>query len=153
MKILLIESGAAREHPILEQILRRKLHEAAVPDVEVDTAHLTDLSCSGCSHNKEHKLHGSEHTSTRKLLNSADLILVMAKVQRNFVTKFLDYSRWGHVHLFRSYCFGLDEDCFSPEGEQSERIIDRSLLEALEEGCRAIVARLNNAASPQLAGT
>lgn len=150
MRILLIESDFARRLPFIERMLKKKLEEAHIADVEVESAVIpgTVLPATALSHSP---ISGNETETSapqpdkrlnRKLLNSADLILVMAKEQRDLLTKFIDYNRWNHLHLFQAYCFGRNEDMREPEDDRENDLLYRQLRDAIEDGCKKIAQRL-----------
>lgn len=152
MRILLIEPGAARRLPLVERILKEKLSEAHIENVEVESATVSEQVLElpedkqpADEANEAVRSAGSfVKTLTRKLLNSADLILVMAKDQRNFLTAYMDYGRWNALHVFQHYCFGREEDLAEPECERENEWLHRQLLDSVEEGCNKIVQKVSD---------
>lgn len=149
MRILLIESGIVRRLPLIERILRNKLDEAHIANVEVESAALSEQALISPTSIPETAGQETERSSashikllTRKLLNNADLILVTAKEQRDFLTKFMDYNRWNSLHLFQAYCFGRNENLTEPECEKENDLLYRQIMDLVEDGCRKIAQRL-----------
>ena len=99
MKVLFIGSGCACRLPFAESIFKKKLLEADVTGVEVETA---DVAEWGLVPTVGDVL--QRETSAREVLDEADLIVVMEDKQRDFLTKFMDYSCWSKIHLFWDYC-------------------------------------------------
>jgi protein-tyrosine-phosphatase len=99
MKVLFIGSGCACRLPFAESIFKKKLLEADVTGVEVETANVAEwglVLTVGSTVQSE--------ASAREVLDDADLIVVMEDKQRDFLTKFMDYSCWSKIHLFWDYC-------------------------------------------------
>lgn len=148
MKILFIGSGNSWRLPLAEYVLRKKLKEANVTEVEVESAETSDLGVTSqeiCMETKSPEAVTSfqcvkNNAATDKILGEADLIIVMEKKQRDFLTKFLDYSNWSRIHLFLEYCFGKNENMFVPENNQ-EIVYDRAVSQ-IEEGCENFVTRI-----------
>lgn len=99
MKVLFIGSGCACRLPFAESIFKKKLLEADVTGVEVETADVAEWGLVPTVGNA-----GQRETSAREVLDEADLIVVMEDRQRDFLTKFMDYSCWDKIHLFWDYC-------------------------------------------------
>lgn len=146
----MIESGVVRRLPLVERILKNKLAEAHIENVEVESATVseqvlgqTDRQMADTVDEADMAAHSSIRLLTRKLLNSADLVLVMAREQRDFLTKFVDYNRWNCLHVFQHYCFGRDEDLTEPACERENDLLYRQIMESVEEGCRKIVQKVS----------
>lgn len=145
MKILLICSGCASRLPLAEFVLRKKLKEAEVAGIEVESAGIADWGVA--PQKEEDNLQKSDSVwkvvrknVTDKLLEGADLILVMERKQRDFITQFVDYSRWGKIHLFMDYCLGKNEDQVDPETEKN--VVYKRAVEQVEEACQKLVENL-----------
>lgn len=149
MKILFIGSGNSWRLPLAEYVLRKKLKEANVTGVEVESAETSDLGVASqeiCMETKSPEAVPPFHdcvknnATTDKVLGEADLIIVMEKKQRDFLTKFLDYSNWNRIHLFLEYCFGRNENMFAPDNNQ-EIVYDHAVSQ-IEEGCENFVMKI-----------
>ena len=101
MKILFIGSGCACRLPFVEYLFKKKIQEAEVPDIEVESA---DMAMWGVTSNESGIPESSGPDKVGNLLNQADFIVVMEGRQRNFLTRFMDYSSWNKIHLFLDYC-------------------------------------------------
>lgn len=99
MKVLFIGSGCACRLPFAESIFKKKLLEADVTGVEVETADVAEWGLVQAVGNAV-----QSEISAREVLDKADLIVVMEDKQRDFLTKFMDYSCWDKIHLFWDYC-------------------------------------------------
>lgn len=99
MKVLFIGSGCACRLPLAASILKKKLLEADVAGVEVETADIAEWGLVPTVGNV-----GKRKNSAREVLDEADLIVVTEDKQRDFLTKFMDYSCWSKIHLFWEYC-------------------------------------------------
>ena len=101
MKILFIGSGCACRLPFVEYLFKKKLQEEQVQDVEVETA---DMAVWGVTSSGDAMPQSSGPEKVGNLLEDADLIVVMEDKQRNFLTRFMDYSSWNKIHKFLDYC-------------------------------------------------
>ena len=120
MKILFIGSGCACRLPFVEYLFKKKIQEAEVPDIEVESA---DMAMWGVGN----------------LLNQADFIVVMEGRQRNFLTRFMDYSSWNKIHLFLDYCTsGKEHLVGSVCGDLDYQTQD----EEMTNGCMNLIARI-----------
>ena len=114
MKVLFIGSGCACRLPFAESIFKKKLLEADVTGVEVETANVAEWGLV------------------------ADLIVVMEDKQRDFLTKFMDYSCWSKIHLFWDYCKRKTGMKTNMVGNLSYR----TESEVVDFGCETMVSRL-----------
>ena len=101
MKILFIGSGCACRLPFAEHLFKKKLQEADVSGIEVETA---DMAVWGVTPKDDTPAENSGPEKVGNLLQDADFIVVMEGKQRNLLTRFLDYSSWNKIHLFLDYC-------------------------------------------------
>lgn len=99
MKVLFIGSGCACRLPFAESIFKKKLMEADVTGVEVEALNVAEWGVSIPAHEGD-----VCDTTANEVLNNADVIVVMEEKQRDFLTKFMDYSCWNKIHLFLDYC-------------------------------------------------
>lgn len=133
MKVLFIGSGCACRLPFAESIFKKKLLEADVTGVEVETADVAEwglVPTVGGVLQRE--------TSAREVLDEADLIVVMEDKQRDFLTKFMDYSCWSKIHLFWDYCKRKTGMKTNMVGNLSYR----TESEVVDFGCETMVSRL-----------
>lgn len=99
MKVLFIGSGCTCRLPFVEHLLKKKLQEANISDVEVKSAYIAEW---GVTHDESAENSGPDKEG--ELLKQADYIVVTEERQRNLLTRFLDYSCWHKIHLFLDYC-------------------------------------------------
>jgi len=149
MKIVFVCTGNACRSALAEVILRKILDDNGVRGVEV-------ASCGTkvygylerdevmCRIAEEHgyAMGGMAVQATGDLLDTADLIIVMTDHHRNEVTRLLTYPHWDRIVRFNHYCFGEQSDLPDPHF-QTEHVY-RTCFDAIERGCREIVARLNH---------
>ena len=126
MKILFIGSGCACRLPFVEYLFKKKIQEAEVPDIEVESA---DMAMWGVTSNESGIPKSSGPDKVGNLLNQADFIVVMEGRQRNFLTRFMDYSSCtsGKEHLVGSVCGDLD---YQTQDEE------------MTNGCMNLIARI-----------
>ncbi len=106
MKVLFIGSGCACRLPFAEYLFKKKLQEAHVPGIEVESA---DMAVWGITPNGDVPAGVDVPEKGKELLKEADFIVVMEGRQRNFLTRFLDYGCWDKIHLFLDYCMSKKE--------------------------------------------
>ena len=136
MKILFIGSGCACRLPFVEYLFKKKIPEAEVPDIEVESA---DMAMWGVTSNESGIPKSSGPDKVGNLLNQADFIVVMEGRQRNFLTRFMDYSSWNKIHLFLDYCTsGKEHLVGSVCGDLDYQTQD----EEMTNGCMNLIARI-----------
>ena len=101
MKVLFIGSGCACRLPFAEYLFKKKLQEADVSGIEVESADMAVWGVTPTGETSEGK-NGPERVG--KVLKEADFIVVMEGRQRNLLTRFMDYNSWNKIHLFLNYC-------------------------------------------------
>lgn len=146
MKILFIGSGCTCRLPFVEKFFKNKLQEAAVDGIEIGTA---DMEAWGVTSKeattKESKSSGPDKVGN--LLDEADFIVVMEGRQRNFLTRFMDYSSWNKIHLFSAFCTGKKQResnaSFGDIGYQTQD-------EEVNAGCTNLINRLKKFLSGSL---
>lgn len=133
MKVLFIGSGCACRLPFAESTFKKKLLEADVTGVEVETADVAEWGLVPTVGNAVQR-----ETSAREVLDDADLIVVMEDKQRDFLTKFMDYSCWSKIHLFWDYC----KRKAGMKTNMTGNLSFRTESEVVNYGCETMVARL-----------
>lgn len=136
MKVLFIGSGCACRLPFAEHLFKKKLLEAEVTGVEVETA---DMAEWGVTPKDEGATSGNASSTTETLLTQADFIVVMEERQRDFLTKFMDYSNWSKIHLFLDYCRKKKGLLTSP---WCGNLSYRTPNEEVNDGCQRLLERL-----------
>ncbi len=146
MKILFIGSGCACRLPFVGYLFKKKVQEAEVPDIEVESA---DMAMWGVTSNESAVSESSGPDKVGNLLNQADFIVVMEGRQRNFLTRFMDYSSWNKIHLFMDYCTsGKGHPAGSVWGDFGYQTQD----EEMTNGCMNLIARIEGLPKEHLGG-
>ena len=96
MKILFIGSGCACRLPFVEYLFKKKIQEAEVPDIEVESA---DMAMWGVTSNESGIPKSSGPDKVGNLLNQADFIVVMEGRQRNFLFEGAFRRENGNLHV------------------------------------------------------
>lgn len=147
MKILFVCTGNASRSAVAEVILRKMITDADIHGVEIASCGTKvpegldreDMMCRiAAEHN--YKMSGKAIPMTSELLDSADLIIVMAAHHRDEVTRLLTYNNWNRIVRFNEYCFGEKSDLPDPH-YQTEHVY-RSCFEIIERGCNEIIKKL-----------
>ena len=146
--ILFVCSGNMFRSAGAEVILRQKLHDAGITDVEVASAGTLDLGHRPRPAGFADVLleHGylldrvTEYFHDVDVVNY-DLILVMEPQHEAFLKEMLPQDQWGKIRLFIDYCFASRDILPDPSlfyyREQYYGTLDK-----LEEGCDVILKRL-----------
>lgn len=133
MKVLFIRSGCACSLPFAENFFRRKLQDAQLTDIEVETA---DMALWGIE-SKDARLETTTlPDGTGKLLSQADLVVVLEEKQRNLLSRFMDYACWNKIHLLTDFCRNRKQE------RMQEGFVDYSAQtphEAVNDGCSGLV--------------
>lgn len=148
LNITFICTGNACRSPLAECILRQKLAEAGIDDIDVFSMGTYDWG----SNPRDSKMvqiaseHGYAMTGNTKFIDEsallkADLIIVMAYSHYCEMTKILPYAQWNKVHYFKKYCFGEDGAVSDPNGGTDS--LYRSVFDTIEAGCTKIVEKIN----------
>lgn len=149
MKIVFVCTGNLCRSALAETILRKMFLDKKARDVEVTscgTHILEDVMRDEtmCSIAAEHGYYmgGKASAMNVELLDSADLIIVMADRHREEVTRILRYDHWNRIHMFCEYCFGEKTDI--PDPHYQTDYLYRRCFDRIEEGCRMIADRINS---------
>lgn len=136
MKILFIGSGCACRLPFVENLFKKKLQEAEVSGIDVGSA---DMAMWGVTSNEDVKAESCGPDKVGSMLEQADFIVVMEGGQRNFLTRFMDYSSWSKIHSFLDYCRSKKEHSVgSVCGDLDYQTQD----EEMSDGCVNLIARI-----------
>lgn len=153
-KLIVLCSANICRSPVVEAILRKKIKEAGLEDIEV-TSMGTD-STNGSSTRDPvmirlaekygYVIDGKNRYMTKEELSDADLILVMTFHHQLQVQNVLPYHRWGSIRLFNEYCFGLDQPVADPS--HHDEFVYEKTFKHLENGCRIIIEKLKDGLDP-----
>lgn len=145
MRVLFIGSKCASSLPFAEELFNKKLQEAQVTDIYVDSADMEEWGISASDDMRATGSHQAGQQEVKDLLRNADCIIVMERKQRNLLTKFLDYAHWSKILSFLDYCKGKTTQWASPVyGEFEYNTPD----ERVDDGCSSLVAYLKSLIKP-----
>ena len=145
MKILFVCSANICRSALAEVILRKKLQEHGVTDVDVDSAGLFDYAGEPrdetlirLASKAGYELGGFSKQISQSLADSADLIICMEHFQLVELQRlYVPYERWGVIRLFNEICFGEQTNLIDPSGD-TEHIYEY-VLNRMEEGCTSLI--------------
>ena len=145
MRILFICTANICRSALAEVILRKKLQQRGLTDVEVASAGVHDFtgrardpimveyaSLAG------YELTGEATYLSQEAMESADLIICMEQYHVYEVKKRLSYERWNRIRRFNGICFGEPTNLPDPTGDTLEMNI--YALKRIEEGCDKLVS-------------
>ena len=149
MKIVFVCTGNLCRSALAETILRKMFLDRKVVGMEVTSCGTYSLGDvmrdeTMCRIAAEHGYYmgGKASAMNVELLDSADLIIVMADRHREEVTGILRYDHWNRIHLFCEYCFREKTDIPDPHYQTDD--LYRRCFDRIEEGCRIIADRINS---------
>lgn len=138
MKILFIGSGCACRLPFVESLFKKKLQEAEVSGIEVESA---DMAMWGVTSNENAETESCGPDRVGHLLDEADLIVVMEGRQRNFLTRFMDYNSWSKIHSFLDYCISKKDRL---NGSNCNDLCYQTQDEEMSDGCQNLLRRVKD---------
>lgn len=147
MKIVFVCTGNACRSAAAEVVLRKMLVDNDIRGVEVASCGTAvpyglkrDPVLCNIAKESGYEMGGYAIALSEDLLNSADLIIVMTKRQKDDVTRLLAYDHWDRIVQFNEYCFGDKSDLQDPH-YQTEYVY-RTCFKSIENGCRVIVRKI-----------
>lgn len=147
MRILFICTANICRSALAEVVLRNKLKEKGLTDIEVESAGVhnydgapRDYMMSSYAHKAGYKLGGTAHYVTQAMVDSADLIICMEHSQVVEIQKRLSYVRWSRIYLFNEICFGEQTGLIDPTGNTG--YMYHYALEKIQEGCAILAWKL-----------
>ena len=148
MKILFICSANICRSALAEVILRKKLREKGLADIEVDSAGIHNyageprdyIMCSyACKAGYE--MGGESKYISQEQADNADLVVCMEHFHVVEMQKRLPYVRWGRIKLFNEICFDEQTNLIDPSGNTG--YIYGITLQHIEEGCVTLAWKLS----------
>lgn len=125
MKILFVCSANICRSPLAEVILRKKLQEKGVTDIDVESAGIhnyegepRDYAMASYARKAGYELGGTAKHISKDMVDSADLIICMEKFQIvELQRRYVPYVRWNCIHRFNEICFDEQTDLIDPSGD------------------------------------
>lgn len=154
MKILFICTANICRSPLAEVILKKKIREQGLADIEVLSAGIRnfegrqrDTTMIAFARKAGYDLGGEAKYLTKELAESADLIICMENQQKlELYHRFKPYVHWDRIHLFNEICFENPTDLIDPTGD-TDYMYD-VVLKRIERGCKKIVEKLSCSSQP-----
>ena len=149
MKILFICSANICRSALAEVILRKKLREKGLADIEVDSAGIhnyagepRDPKMVSLARQSGYDMGSVAQYITKQLVDAADLIICMeyhhvVELQKWYVP----YVRWGRIHRFNEICFNERTDLPDPSGDTD--YMYQYVFDKILEGSNIIVSKLS----------
>lgn len=140
MDILFICTANICRSALAEVILKQKLKESGIEDVEVNSAGIHDYDGSPrdevlgfYAREGGYEFGGTARYATQAMLESADLIICMEHFHVVEVQKRLPYDNWGNIHTFNEICFNEQSDLIDPYGRSDHDY--RYVFDKIQKGC------------------
>lgn len=148
MKILFICSANICRSALAEVILRKKLRERGLADIEVDSAGVHNYAGEPrdykmCSYacKAGYEMGGDSKYISQEQADTADLVVCMEHFHVVEMQKRLPYVRWGRIKLFNEICFDEQTNLIDPSGNTG--YIYGITLQHIEEGCVTLAWKLS----------
>ena len=147
MKILFICTANICRSALAEVVLKKKLQEKGLTDIEVESAGVhnyegspRDYTMTAYAHKAGYELGGCAHYVTQALVDSADLIICMEHSHVVEIQKRLPYVRWSRIYLFNEICFGEQTGLADPSGNTG--YMYRYACNKIIDGCDMLAWKL-----------
>ena len=147
MRILFVCTANICRSALAEVVLRNKLQEKGLTDIEVESAGVynydgapRDYMMSSYARKAGYELGGTAHYVTQTMVDSADLIICMEHSHVVEIQKRLPYVRWSRIYLFNEICFGEQTGLIDPTGNTD--YMYHYVLEKIQEGCTILAWKL-----------
>lgn len=147
MKIVFVCTGNACRSAAAEVILKKMLADNDIYGVDVSSCGTEvpyglkrDPVMCNIAKESGYEMGGNAIALNEDLLNSADLIIVMTKRQKDDLTRLLTYDHWDRMVRFNEYCFGDKSDLQDPHFQTA--YVYRTCFKTIENGCRVIVRKI-----------
>lgn len=144
MKVLFLCSANLCRSPLAESVLKSKLIERGLTDVEVESAGIhnyegepRDYTMVSYAHKAGYEMGGCARYITQNAIDSADLIICMEYFQVVEIQKrFVPYVKWGCIHRFNEICYDEQTDVMDPTGDSGYMYSE--ILKHIEKGCSTL---------------
>lgn len=148
MKILFVCSANICRSALAEVILRKKLQQKGLTEVEVESAGVhnyegepRDYMMASYAYRAGYKMKGKSKYITQEMAESADLVICMEYFHVVEMQKRLPYIYWGRIHLFNEICFEERTNLIDPTGDTG--YIYSVIFQRIEDGCNTLAWKMS----------
>ena len=148
MKILFICYANISRSPLAETILKKKLQDSGITDIEVESAGIhnyegypRDEAMAFYAREAGYDFGGTARFATRAMMDASDLIICMEHFHVENLQRRVPQERWGCLHTFNEICFNEQTDLIDPYGKSDQ--IYRLAFHKIETGCGILVQKLS----------
>lgn len=147
MKIVFVCTGNACRSAAAEVVLKKMIADNGIEGIKVascgtkvpDGLAREEIMCRIAAE-RGYAMGDMAVPATEKILNDADMVIVMTQHHRDQITRILKYENWDRIILFNDYCFGDKNDLPDPHF-QTEHVY-RTCFDTIERGCKEIINKL-----------
>ena len=152
MRILFICTANICRSALAEVVLKKKIQEKGLTDIEVESAGVhnyegspRDYTMTAYARKAGYELGETAHYVTQTMVDSADLIICMEHIHVVEIQKRLPYARWSRIYLFNEICFGEQTGLVDPSGNTG--YMYRYVCNKILDGCDLLTWKLEKMAN------
>lgn len=144
MKILFVCSANICRSALAEVILRKKLQEKGLTDIEVESAGVYDHEgeprdriMASYARKAGYELDGNAHYITQSMVEAASFIICMEHSHVVEIQRRLPRVQWCQIYTFNDICFGEQTGLVDPTGNTN--YMYHYVFNKIQKGCDMLV--------------
>lgn len=141
--IIFVCTGNACRSPFAETIMKKLLLKS---NLQIQVCSAGTLDWGSNQRDKEmievakemgYTLSGVTQAISYDMLKQMNLIIVFESVQKDLVTKYVEYGHWDRIVLFNDIAFNKIENLQDPHFQSHD--IYKKVAKTIEEGCKILI--------------